>query len=168
MIDSLLNEDKNMDIFIQSNGIELVNNIIKNGILIKRKNQNENEFISLEDQFKTLCCINLNIGKENNIKKDKKRPRRKSSNINTDIIIRETSTRRSSKFVNLFINNDVNFEENNDNINNIDENEYDNNNYAFYCMKIINKGLIKNKNEFIDKETIDNLINPNIDNLDLG
>ena len=156
MIDSLLNEDKNMEIFIQSNGMELVNNIIKNDILIKQKNQNENEFISLEDQFKTLCCINLNIGKENNIKKDKKRPRRKSSNINTDIIIRETNTRRSSKLVNLFVNNEANFEENNND--NIDDNEYDNNNYMLYCMKIINKGLSTNKNEFVNKETIDNLI----------
>ena len=158
MINSLLNEEKNMEVFIQSNGIELINNLIKNDILIKQKNENENELISLEDQYKTLCCINLDTIQKNlpNIKKEKKKNRRKSSNITTDIIIRETITRNSSKIVNNFNNNEVNFEENNNE--NLEDNESDDNIDMLYCMKIINKGLNKNKNEFIDKETISNLL----------
>jgi len=162
MIDSLLNEEKNLEIFIHSNGIELINSIIKNEILIKQK---ENEFKALEDQYKTICCINFDTIKKNNakenknpntIKKTPRKDRRKSSNITTDIIIRENPTRRSSKFLNAFNINDLNLEINDND--DIDDIEYDNNNYIFYCMKIINRGLSKNKNEFIDKDSINNLI----------
>ena len=155
MLDSLLNEEKNMEIFINSNGIELINNIIKNEILIKQKKDIGSDFFSLEDQYRTLSIINLDTTQKKieNIKKDKKIIRRKSSNITTDIIIRESNVRNSSKFL---INDEINFENNQEE--DIDESQYNNDNYMFYCMKIINKGLGCNKYDFIDKETMNNLL----------
>ena len=166
MIDSLLNDEKNMEIFIQSNGIELINNIIKNEIKLKHKK--DNEIVTLEEQYKAICCINCNTThkikpKENNNANNKKSPkkdRRRSSNITTDVIIRET-TGKSSKYLSLLSNNDINYDNNNnneDNNENLDDVDYDNNNYILYCMQIINKGLSKNKKEFIDKNTIDNFM----------
>ena len=159
MINSLLNEKKNMEIFIHANGIELINNIIRNEILLKQKK--ENQFTLLEEQYKTICCINLdteekpeNIIKENNIN-NKQLDQRKSSIVSNDIIIRENSIRGSLKLFNK-LSNEIN-PENIDNID-LDIDDYDYNNYIIYCMEIINKGLSQNKNEFIDKNTLYNLI----------
>ena len=96
---------------------------------------------------------NIKENDDNNNKKNPKKERRRSSNIVlNDLIIRET--RRSSQILNLLNSNDI--YENNDNIEDID-NDSDNS-YIIYCMKIINRGLNKNKNEFINKDTINNFI----------
>ena len=162
MVDSLLNENKNMEIFIKSNGNELINNIIKNEILIAQ--EKENKFIPLESQYKTICCINTDINEKNtNIIKEnnntnnnnKMLNRRISSTFNNDVILRDSMTRGSLKFMSKN-STDIMTDFNNDNLDMVD---YENNNdYIFYCMSIINKGLNKNKSEFIDKNTLNNLI----------
>ena len=162
MIDALLNEEKNMEIFINSNGIALINSIIQNEILIKQKK--ENDFIMQEEYFKTICCINLdntkkNIIKENtNNKKDSKDRRRSSNIIISDLLLRESSTRRASQILSLLGINENNLESNNiEDFDELDELD-DDNNYIYYCIKIINKGLSKNKKEFINKDTVNNLV----------
>ena len=162
MVDSLLNENKNMEIFIKANGNELINNIIKNEILIAQ--EKENKFIPLEAQYKTICCINTDINeknasiiKENNNSNNNNKilNRRTSSTFSNDVILRDSTTRGSLKFMSKN-SNEIMLDINNDNLDMVD---YENNNdYIFYCMSIINKGLSKNKSEFIDKNTLNNLI----------
>ena len=136
MVDSLLNENKN---------------IIKNEILITE--EKEKKFIPLESQYKTICCINTDINEKNeSIIKENNNPntinknlnRRTSSTFSNDIILRDSNTRGSLKFMSKN-STDIVGDFNNDNLDIVD---YENNNdYIFYCISIINKGLNKNKVE---------------------
>ena len=144
MIESLLNDENNMNIFIQCKGFEVINNIIKNEVNLNKEQNNV-----LIEQFICLCCINCDDG----YSKDKKDYKIKDDVINNDIIITDNYLRSSTKIINI----------KQQNLENEDYLEKDNN-YILYCMKIINKCLIKNKKEFLQKSLIDNLIKVSEDN----
>ena len=110
MLSTLLNDDKNMEIFIKSKGIDLINNIIKNEL-----NVNKNEF---EDE-------------------------------------NEVNLFKTKETINLKDEDDVIFD-NKDNDNNFIENE--NNKYFVHCLKIINQGINKGRNDFVDERTVKNII----------
>ena len=145
LIHSLLNDENNIDIFIKHDGFELINNILKNEIN-SNPNQNQNSNNSLNDQFKSLCCINCNNNEINNITegKSKKSYKRKNSMIINDINSEENYLSSSTKLnVKLIPEVDDSFDKDN--------------NHILYCMKIINKCLNKDK-KFLHKNIVDNLI----------
>ena len=147
MIDSLLNDDNNMDIFIQAKGNELINNILKNDANLNREINS-----GLADYYKCLCCINCNNDDNNLDNNAKKTNKNKNGMIANDIIIEEDYLRSSTKIINLKQNQEF-------------EDIYDkDNNYILYCMKIINKCLNKNKKEFLQKDIIYNIVKLSEDN----
>ena len=136
MIDALISYDNNMEYFVQNKGDELINNLIENEVRFINDKNKEKKLI---DAYKSLCFINLKYD-TNNDKNENNEDNfeHKSSDISmiNDIIIEE------NKYKSSLINN----------------NEKNNNNYIFYCLKIINKCLKKDKNQFLKINTINNLI----------
>ena len=138
MIESLLNDDNNMEIFIQSNGFELINNIIQNEVNLILQ-----PIKTLSNNYQCLCCINCG---NCNINKNRKSNKIKNGIIANDIIIEENYFRSSSKLINIRQNQEI------------EDNLDKDNNYILFCMKIINKCLHKDKKEFMQKIILDNLI----------
>ena len=142
LIHSLLNDENNMEVFIKHNGFELINNILKN-----ETNSSQNQNIVLNEQYKSLCCINCSNSNEiNNItdRKSKKSYKMRNSMMASDINIEENYLRNSSK---------LNIKQ----VPEIEDSFDKDNNHILYCMKIIIKCLNKDK-RYLHKNMIDNLI----------
>ena len=140
LIDSLLLDDNNMEIFIKSNGFELIHNLIKNEV-----NFNQNKNNEINEYYKSICCINCDNNNANIIRTNKKSYKRRKGIISNDIIIEENYFRSSTRIIRKQSSE-------------VEDNLDKDNNYIFYCMKIINKCLNKGKKEFLNKNIIDNLI----------
>ena len=140
LIESLLLDDNNMEILIKCNGVDLMNNLIKQEV-----NFNYNKNIDINEYYKSICCINCGNNNINIIRTNKKSYKKRKGVISNDIIIEENYYRSTVK-----ISRKQSAE--------IEDNFDKDNNYIYYCMKIITKCLSKGKNEFLNKNIINNLI----------
>ncbi|MBP3801733.1 MAG: hypothetical protein J6I85_06920, partial [Clostridia bacterium] len=148
MINSLLNNPENLDEFLNADGVDLLNKIIKNDVDNAQKPKGAEddsphakyftrgtistktpEQLREEEQLGINSFANLGLTKEEG---DKKR----------DELLKEMEEEKNA--------------EPTDEPKDIPE---DSDNYLVQCLKIINNGLDKGKNEFVNDKTVQNLIN---------
>ena len=148
MINSLMNNPENLDEFVNGDGVDLLNKIIKNEIDNAQKPKDAEddsphvkyftrgtistktpEQLKEEEQLGINSFANIGLTKEEG---DKKR----------DELLKEMEEEKNAEPT----------EESKD----IPE---DSDNFLVQCLKIINNGLDKGKNEFVNDKTVQNLIN---------
>ena len=131
MLNSLLNDTANLDVFINSHGVELLNNIVKNEVQISPKNESIPQ--GAEEAYKTRTTINTKTPEQ--------------------ILAAE----RSGENVLGEFGRSGTGEEGSSAVRAAAGEGGENEDYFVQCLMLINKGLEKGKDEFVDQNTIKNL-----------
>lgn len=142
MLNCLLNDDKNLDKFIKANGVDLINKIVKNEI--NNNNLNKDE-LPLKEFF-TDCTICTKTPEQ--IKTDDLLGRFDFPELVKNA---ENAEEKKKQLMQDLLNNNKDENKNKE--------DTDTGNYCVQCLKIINKGLNKDKKEFVDDKIVSNLSN---------
>ena len=148
MLNSLLNNNKNLDAFLNAGGVDLINKIVKNEVDSTPKNE-EDEDASPEDKYLTKGTIFT--------KTPEQLEEEEILGINSYTALGLNKDEADKKRAQLL--NDLNDSKSKDSTSSGGEDSDDSDNYFVQCLKIINKGLDNGKNDFVDDKTVQNLTN---------
>ena len=147
MLNSLLNNPKNLDEFLNAGGVDLINKIVKNEVDTTPKSK-EDENSSPEDKYLTKGTICTKTPEQ--LKEEEKLGINSFSNLG---LSKEEADKKRAQLL-----NDLKDDKSKDSTSSGEESD-DSDNYFVQCLKIINKGLNNGKNEFVDEKTIQHLTN---------
>ena len=147
MLNSLLNNPRNLDKFLDAGGVDLINRIVKNEV--DNSPKREGELDSPDDKYLTKGTICTKTPEQ--LKEEAKLGINSFANLG---LSKEEADKRREQIL-----NDLSDEKSKDSTSSSDENADDSDNYFVQCLKIINKGLDNGKKEFVDDKTIQVLTN---------
>ena len=159
MLNSLLNNTKNLDEFLNAGGVDLINKIVKNEVdntpTTKTKEDSENENPS--DKYLTFGTISTKTPEQ--LKEEEKLGINSFANLGMS---KEDADNKREQILNQMKDGDKKRKDStSSSTTGGEENSHsdDSDNYFVQCLKIINKGLDNGKNEFVDDKTVKNLTN---------
>ena len=158
MLNSLLNNNKNLDEFLNAGGVDLVNKIVKNEVdqnpVSKSKEEKEKENPS--DKYLTQGTINTKTPEQ--LKEEEKLGINSFANLG---INKEDADKKREEILNELNKENQRKDSNSSSTTGEESNKEsdDSDNYFVQCLKIINKGLDNGKEEFVDDKTVKNLTN---------
>ena len=147
MLNSLLNNSQNLEEFLKSGGVDLINKIVKNEVDITPKTNDDNN--SPDNKYLTKGTIFTKTPEQ--LKEEEKLGINSFTNLG---ISKEEADKKRAQFL-----QDLNEDKSKDSTSSEEENSDDSDNYFVQCLKIINKGLDNGKNEFVDENIVKNLTN---------
>ena len=142
MLNSLLNDPNNLDEFLKNDGVDLINKIIKNDIDNAKNEKKVPEDDAPYMKYFTKGTINTKTPEQ--FKEDEKLGINSFENLG---LTKEEGDKKRNELLK-------------EKENPLDEEEKDpedSDNYLVQCLQIINKGLDKGKNDFVDDKTVKNL-----------
>ena len=148
MLNSLLNNPKNLDEFLNAGGVDLINKIVKNEVDTTPKSKDD-ENATPEDKYLTKGTICTKTPEQLN--EEEKLGINSFANLG---LSKEEADKKREQLL-----NDLKDDKSKDSTSSGDENSDDSDNYFVQCLKIINKGLDNGKNEFVDDKTVQSLTN---------
>ena len=159
MLNSLLNNNKNLDEFLNAGGVDLVNKIVKNEVdntpSTKTKEDTENENPS--DKYLTHGTISTKTPEQ--LKEEEKLGINSFANIGMS---KEDADKKREQILNEMKDEGKKRKDSTSSSTTGGEEDHqsdDSDNYFVQCLKIINKGLDNGKDEFVDDKTVKNLTN---------
>ena len=150
MLNSLLNNPKNLDEFLKSDGVDLINKIIKNDVENAKKDK-EGEEDTPDTKYFTKGTISTKTPEQ--LKEEEKLGVNSFANIG---LTKEEGDKKRDELLKE-MENDEDKDTSEDSKSSSDEKDSDN--YLVQCLKLINKGLDNGKNEFVNDKTVQNLTN---------
>ena len=147
MLNSLLNNPKNLDEFLKSDGVDLINKIIKNDVdnIAKNKPNLEDDTPYAKYFTKGTICTKT----PEQLKEEEKLGINSFANIG---LTKEEGDKKRDEILQDLENKQKNGPSE-------EPTTDDSDSYLVQCLKIINKGLDNGKNEFVDDKTVQNLTN---------
>ena len=146
MLNSLLNNPRNLDEFLEAGGVDLINKIVKNEVDVTPKTK-EDENSTPEDKYLTKGTICTKTPEQ--LKEEEKLGINSFANLG---ISKEEADKKRQQLLN-------DEDKGKDSTSSGEENPDDSDDYFVHCLKIINKGLDNGKDEFVDDKTVQILTN---------
>ena len=156
MLNSLLNNNKNLDEFLNAGGVDLINKIVKNEVdnAPHTKIKEDPDNMNPSDKYLTKGTISTKTPEQ--LKEEEKLGINSFANLG---LSKEEADKKRTEILNDIKENKR--KDSNDSSTTGEEESptEDSDNYFVQCLKIINKGLDNGKNEFVDDKTVKNLTN---------
>ena len=156
MLNSLLNNNKNLDEFLNAGGVDLINKIVKNEVdnAPNAKLKEDTENMNPSDKYLTKGTISTKTPEQ--LKEEEKLGINSFANLG---LSKEEGDKKREEILNDIKDNKRKDSADSSTTGGDESPSEDSDNYFVQCLKIINKGLDNGKNEFVDDKTVRNLTN---------